>query len=233
MAKSKQTPKSKATELNTDLSGVSSGVNPVSSSGNTASKPTPKRQAKSKEETKTGRISRTGQQPEPQQSTPPPTYTPQPGVLNPDLPPPIKQLDPEKYDTNGFDPNRPVGPGNPHRKVRFAKGKSGNPKGYPKGRPNMTTLLRHWLDQKEWIINPMTGEAIKISVADTVLLALITQARKGNVQAINAIQDRLEGKPVQSTKLLNAHDKLLEISVGFGSPTVVNNQPATDAEKIE
>lgn len=67
--------------------------------------------------------------------------------------------------------------------------------------------------------NPLSGKWEKLTQLDIMILGAIAQARKGNVQALVALLDRTEGKPVQSTKLLNAKDKLIEIEIGFKAPT--------------
>jgi hypothetical protein len=132
-------------------------------------------------------------------------------------------------DSGGLDPAKPLGPGNPPRSGMFKKGKSGNPKGYPKGQLNASTIIKYWLGQKEVIENPITGKIERLTQTDIVTLTTIAHARKGNMAAVRELLDRTEGKPVQSTKLLNASDKLLEVMVGFAPPT--NHQPAPPAEK--
>lgn len=66
----------------------------------------------------------------------------------------------------------------------FQKGKSGNPNGKEKGTLNRSTLLKKWL--------AVEGE--NGTVEDDVILALIREATKGNVKAIQEIQDSVYGK---------------------------------------
>jgi hypothetical protein len=141
-------------------------------------------------------------------------------------PPAAPVKPPGKY-TGAKDPSKPVGPGNPPRELGFQKGKSGNPKGYPKGVPNTKTLIKYWLGIEEDIANPLNpSEIIRVKTIDVMTLGVISKARKGDVQAYNALLDRIEGKPVQSTKLLGADDKTLEIRVGF-APPMPQPQPNT------
>lgn len=132
--------------------------------------------------------------------------------VNPSFVPGIK-------DSGGVDSLRPIGPGNPPRKHFFKPKNCANPKGYPKGRPNALTVIKHWLSAVENMENPLSGKWEKLTQLDIMILGAIAQARKGNVQALVALLDRTEGKPVQSTKLLNAKDKLIEIEIGFKAPT--------------
>ena len=126
---------------------------------------------------------------------------------------------PVKKYTVGVNPDKPIGPGNPPADARWPKGKSANPKGYPKGKLQTKTIIKYWLGMKEEIPDPFKpGQFLKVKVIDTMTLGLINKARKGDVASYRELLDRVEGKPVQSTKLLNAHDKVMEITVGFAAP---------------
>lgn len=193
---------------------VSSGVNPVNSGGNSGKlqeKPPGKANAglftpkSSGKKVVSPRVSVSGQQP-----------------------PALKPGDPG-YDSGAVDPTRPIGKGNPPRpdpKHQFKPGKSGNPAGYPKGQPNGSTIIKYWLGQKEALVNPISQKSETLSQVDIMTLQMIVQARKGNVTAFRELMDRTEGKPVQSTKLLNADDKLLEVFVGFRAPAPAPPPPA-------
>ncbi len=69
-----------------------------------------------------------------------------------------------------------------------------NKEGRPKGSKNRSTILRKWLETKEKIKNPITGEMESVTVEDAVILALIAKARKGDVAAIREILDSNYGK---------------------------------------
>jgi hypothetical protein len=122
-------------------------------------------------------------------------------------------------DSGGFIPTLPIGPGNPPRSGLIKPGEVRNPNGYPKGRPNAKTVIKYWLGQEVVQLNPISEQNETMTVLDTMTLGLINQARKGSISAYRELLDRIEGKPVQSTKLLNAEDQLLKISVGFSAPT--------------
>lgn len=139
-------------------------------------------------------------------------------------------------DSGGKDPSRPIGRDNPPKGRPFPKGKSGNPKGYPKGQPNLSTVIKFWLNQTEEMAAPWLpgGKTLKVKFLDSMTVALVNKARKGDVAAYRELMDRVEGKPVQSTKLLNAKDQLLQFSVGFTPPPSVNKPaPAADKPKEE
>jgi hypothetical protein len=79
-----------------------------------------------------------------------------------------------------------------------AKGEVLNPKGRPKGALSAKTIIRKWLEVKQAQKNPFTGKMQKLTQLDIAVLKLIEKARKGDVQALNALLDRMEGKPKQA-----------------------------------
>ena len=133
--------------------------------------------------------------------------------------------------SGGVFPDKPIGPGNPPAKNTFKPGVSGNPKGYPKGRPNAKTVISYWLGQTETVENPLTKALETMSQLDVITLKLLEQARKGNIAAYRELVDRTEGKPVQSTKLLDANDKALEITIGFKAPEAKHKTTGKGAGK--
>lgn len=78
-------------------------------------------------------------------------------------------------------------------KTRFKKGQSGNPAGGPKKLPSLDVLLADVLGEDP-------NDPAKISEAKEVLVAMLKQAKKGNVQAQVAILDRAYGKPKQAVE---------------------------------
>jgi hypothetical protein len=123
-------------------------------------------------------------------------------------------------DSGGVDPTKPIGKGNPPRAHSFKPGKSGNPKGYPKGQPNAATIIKYWLSRKEEVDNPISGKRERLTQFDILALRAIADGRngKGTIDVLTKLTDRTDGKPVQSTKLLNAAGHELEILVGFQAP---------------
>ena len=108
----------------------------------------------------------------------------------------------------------------------WKKGESGNPNGRPQGSLNAKSTLEHWLGVKVVTVNPITKEKITAMVLDEVTLALIAQARSGNIQAIKEIFDRLDGKSI--TRLGDAQGDNLPIT---GMRVEVIHSSAEVAEK--
>jgi len=78
---------------------------------------------------------------------------------------------------------------------KWVKGQSGNPAGRPKGTVNLTSRLKAELLQ-ELGASPEDGVR-----ADLIIHALIEEAKGGNMQAINCILDRLEGKVTDKVEM--------------------------------
>lgn len=81
------------------------------------------------------------------------------------------------------------------------KGEIRNPKGKAKGTLSAKVIIRKWLESQEKIKNPLTQKEETVSVLDSMTLAQIAKARKGDTAAFNALLDRTEGKPNQSVEL--------------------------------
>ena len=88
-----------------------------------------------------------------------------------------------------------MGVGNNNNLIPPVKGEVRNPKGRGKGVPNTKTRLQRILMLEQKINNPVTGKSESFTVAEQMDLAMVSEARKGNVKAYNALLDRLEGKP--------------------------------------
>ena len=73
-----------------------------------------------------------------------------------------------------------------------------NLEGKPKGTLSAKTIIRKWLKSQEKIKNPLTQKDETVTILDSMTLALIAKARKGDVAAFNALLDRTEGRPAQS-----------------------------------
>ncbi len=117
------------------------------------------------------------------------------------------------------------GRGNPNPVRKFPKGVSGNPAGRPPGTKSLSTVLKSLMESCEIkleMTQKMPDEklprvrTLEISVSQNmnyaVSVALLSQALKGDVQAINTIFDRLEGKPIQ-TNLVGSGDDFKGLSL--------------------
>lgn len=99
----------------------------------------------------------------------------------------------------------------------WKKGESGNPKGYPKGQKNRSTIARRWLEVNQNLKNPLTGENETMSQEDLMTLALIKKAREGDVMAYKALMDSGYGSPVQQIDQ-SIEQLLTEIKVTIVTP---------------
>ena len=84
-----------------------------------------------------------------------------------------------------------VGYGRPPVAHRFKPGRSGNPRGRPKGAKNETTILRDLLNRK--IDVRQGGSARKITVLEAILLRFTEDALKGNTKSAAFLFNRYAG----------------------------------------
>tara|TARA_B100000902_G_scaffold362931_1_gene381634 strand:- start:5369 stop:5707 length:339 start_codon:yes stop_codon:yes gene_type:complete len=80
------------------------------------------------------------------------------------------------------------------KKHQFKKGQSGNPKGRPKGSPNLKRLYMDLLMLENEVMNPITGKAEKLNQFQQIAIAQIREARKGNTTAQEKVMERFLGK---------------------------------------
>ena len=97
-------------------------------------------------------------------------------------------------------------------KPAWKKGESGNPKGYPVGKKNRSTIARKWLEVNQSLKNPLTGDNETMSQEDLMTLALIKKARDGDVNAYKALMDSGYGAPVQQIEQTNTEIDLSGLS---------------------
>jgi len=90
---------------------------------------------------------------------------------------------------------------NPENLTPYPKGVSGNPAGKPKGTEHSKTRLRRLLDLVQKKRNPITGEEEEFTVLEMMDMQMIAKALKGDQRAYEAVVDRLEGKPKQTTDI--------------------------------
>jgi Family of unknown function (DUF5681) len=83
-----------------------------------------------------------------------------------------------------------VGYGRPPPQHRFKRGRSGNPKGRPKGAKNTATLVREVLDRKVEI--RIGGAARKISVREAMITRFAESALKGDTKSAAFLLQRYD-----------------------------------------
>ncbi len=85
------------------------------------------------------------------------------------------------------------------------KGEVRNPNGRPKGSVNSKTVIKKLLEMTA--VSKVNGKMVpiegldgkQINFAEAVFTQVLAKALKGDISAANALFDRLEGKPKQTT----------------------------------
>jgi hypothetical protein len=104
-----------------------------------------------------------------------------------------------------------VGFGKPPRRTRFAKGKSGNPRGRPKSALNVATILERILEEK--VIITLNGRPRTVTKLQAAILQLTDKATGGDLKAVQLL-----------TSLLRSTEER-------GSQGVVPNSVSDDLDK--
>lgn len=81
-----------------------------------------------------------------------------------------------------------VGYGRPPKAHQFKPGKSGNPRGRPKGAKNESTILRDIMHRK--IESRSGGRTRKIPILEGILLRMTEDALKGNPKSASFVLNR-------------------------------------------
>jgi Family of unknown function (DUF5681) len=144
-------------------------------------------------------------------------------------------ISPAKTDhSNGELTASPVGYGRPPRHSQFAKGKSGNPKGRPKGSKNFGLVLEEELDTKISINE--NGKRKSITKREAVAKPIVNKAASGDTKAIPIVLNEararekagigLETDPSQRVEDQQVMSGILDrIRRGLGGSTPPAQQP--------
>jgi hypothetical protein len=81
----------------------------------------------------------------------------------------------------------------------FEPGKSGNPKGRPKGARSLSTILKEMLEEPIEVIHA-DGTKERREFREVIIRKLLQKANNGDMRAIQEIFDRIEGKANQTLK---------------------------------
>ena len=84
-----------------------------------------------------------------------------------------------------------IGYGKPPRHAGFQKGRSGNPKGRPKGAKNFATLLGEALDEKVSLTED--GRRRRITKRELVIKQLVNKSASADLRAIKQLTDIVQG----------------------------------------
>ena len=82
-----------------------------------------------------------------------------------------------------------VGFGKPPRRTQFAKGKSGNPRGRPKGALNVATMLERILEEK--VIITLNGRRRTLTKLQAAIIQLTDKATGGDLKAFQLLTSLL------------------------------------------
>jgi hypothetical protein len=113
---------------------------------------------------------------------------------------PVKRKPSTRKSPRGDADDDDVGYGKPPRTQQFKPGKSGNPKGRPKGVKNEETILRELL-QKRISLNER-GKARRITIHEGIFRRIIEDCLKGNTKSAAFLLNRhhamTSGEPMES-----------------------------------
>ena len=84
-----------------------------------------------------------------------------------------------------------VGYRKPPRHAGFQKGRSGNPKGRPKGAKNLATLVNQALDEK--VMVTQDGRRRRITKREQVITQLVNKSAAADLRAIKQLTDIVQG----------------------------------------
>jgi len=82
---------------------------------------------------------------------------------------------------------------------KFVKGNSASP-GHPKGQRHFATIFKELL-REEIQLKDFNGKPIKMTLSKAMSTAMARKAIRGDVNAFNAVADRVDGKPSQEMNL--------------------------------
>lgn len=85
----------------------------------------------------------------------------------------------------GHDPHRPLGYANPPRRTQFKKGQSGNPRGRPRRKKAINTMLDEILYKQVEITEG--GRRRKVAAVEALLKRQLAEAMKGDAKAFDRL----------------------------------------------
>jgi uncharacterized protein DUF5681 len=110
---------------------------------------------------------------------------------------------------NADDAGYNVGFGKPPQHTRFRKGRSGNPKGRPKGRRNLATVLERTLQEKV-VINE-NGVRRTVTKLEAAVKQLVNKAAAGDLAALRQLTAL--AAPVEEQDADVANNQLSEVDI--------------------
>src|SRR5271156_2377726 len=101
-----------------------------------------------------------------------------------------------------------VGYGKPPERTRFKTGRSGNPKGRPKGTLNMATVLARTLRAK--VVVNENGRRKTITKLEAALQQLTNKAASGDLKAVHLLAGLVRSAEERTVQAVNPTDALDE-----------------------
>jgi Family of unknown function (DUF5681) len=107
-----------------------------------------------------------------------------------------------------------VGYGKPPLHTRFQKGQSGNPKGRPRGRKNLSSLLNEVLNG--WVIVVENGRRKRITKREAIITQLVNKSAAADLKATQIVLAMLQeveaqaDDAVEQTALTEADHQIIE-----------------------
>jgi|HubBroStandDraft_1064217.scaffolds.fasta_scaffold233481_2 hypothetical protein len=132
--------------------------------------------------------------------------------------------------TQNNDDSQPVGFGKPPKATQFKKGQSGNPKGRPKGKPNMATVILRTTQVKVPINEK--GRRREVTKFEVAMMQLSNKAAGGDLRALDLMtrlrqmaEDRLDQNQSQKPGPEDTDRLLLEDLFQRLAPTSEGGNP--------
>lgn len=79
-----------------------------------------------------------------------------------------------------------IGRGKPPERHQFKKGESGNPRGRPKGRRSLSSVIQATL--RERVVITVNGRKRSVSKLEAAVGSLVTNAMSGDVRALHTLR---------------------------------------------
>jgi len=94
-------------------------------------------------------------------------------------------------------------------------GQSGNPTGKKPGTLSFKTIIRKWMNAEMDEIDPVTGQTIKMPLADIITLKQFQKAKKGDSRAFELLKNHIEALPKQGIDITTDGESLNQKEIIF------------------
>jgi len=124
-----------------------------------------------------------------------------------------------------------VGFGRPPKQTRFKKGRSGNPRGRPRKKPDLYSELTKVLDENVTVT--IDGQPEKVTVQQALLLRLRDHALLGEVWAEKLLRKVVEAIPDSPSKYNNIERRLTFFRAGALFDLLMKESARESAEVLQ